>query len=99
MTELQTVVLALECIPSSCSVKMCLNSQAVLDTCVLESRLDGPNFHNFPSVVSESFLSCVFDIGLYALLYKDFVPAEWFKKAVQIFVDCKEATRVLVGFV
>ncbi|KAG9284442.1 hypothetical protein G9A89_023699 [Geosiphon pyriformis] len=44
--ELQAVALVLECIPSSCLVEICLDSQAALDVCVLESRLNGPDFCN-----------------------------------------------------
>ncbi|KAG9292895.1 hypothetical protein G9A89_016257 [Geosiphon pyriformis] len=34
MAELQAVVLMLECVPFSCLVEMCLDSQAALDVCV-----------------------------------------------------------------
>ncbi|KAG9295191.1 hypothetical protein G9A89_006172 [Geosiphon pyriformis] len=47
MAELQTVVLVLKCISFSCSVKMCLDSQAALDACVSELRLGGPDFCNY----------------------------------------------------
>ncbi|KAG9305251.1 hypothetical protein G9A89_001513 [Geosiphon pyriformis] len=93
MAELQAVVLALECVSFSCLVKMCLDSQAALDACVSELRSGGPDFF------LESLLLYVFDISLYALLCKSFVPIEWFKEAIQIFEDCKEAVRILVDFV
>ncbi|KAG9290461.1 hypothetical protein G9A89_007192, partial [Geosiphon pyriformis] len=51
-----------------------------------------------PSMVSDSLLSCMFNVSLYVLLCKGFVLTEWFKEAVRIFVDCKEALRVLVDF-
>ncbi|KAG9287170.1 hypothetical protein G9A89_003018 [Geosiphon pyriformis] len=40
MTELQAVVLALECVLFSCSVDLYLDSQAAIDTCVSEMLFD-----------------------------------------------------------
>ncbi|KAG9302707.1 hypothetical protein G9A89_005181 [Geosiphon pyriformis] len=40
MNELQAVALALECVLSFCSVEVCLDSQAALDACVLELKID-----------------------------------------------------------
>ncbi|KAG9291376.1 hypothetical protein G9A89_003480 [Geosiphon pyriformis] len=51
------------------------------------------------SVVLESLILCVSNIGLYALFYKSFVLIEWFKETMQIFENCKEAVQVLVNFV
>ncbi|KAG9292882.1 hypothetical protein G9A89_016244 [Geosiphon pyriformis] len=42
-------------------------------------------------LVVESLLSCLSDIGLYALLCKGFVLVRWFEKTVQIFEDYKKA--------
>ncbi|KAG9307685.1 hypothetical protein G9A89_023250 [Geosiphon pyriformis] len=38
MAELQAVALALECVPSSCSVVLYLDSQAAIDACVSEDK-------------------------------------------------------------
>ncbi|KAG9302938.1 hypothetical protein G9A89_022355 [Geosiphon pyriformis] len=46
MAELQTVALVLECVSSFCSVKVCLDSQAALDVCVLELKSGGSDFCN-----------------------------------------------------
>ncbi|KAG9296125.1 hypothetical protein G9A89_011978 [Geosiphon pyriformis] len=46
LAELQTIVLALKCIPSSCSVVLHLNNQVALDVCVLESKLCQSDFCN-----------------------------------------------------
>ncbi|KAG9301976.1 hypothetical protein G9A89_021020 [Geosiphon pyriformis] len=46
MAKLQAVALALECVPSFCSVKMNLNSQAALDACVSELKIGSSDFHN-----------------------------------------------------
>ncbi|KAG9296989.1 hypothetical protein G9A89_008575 [Geosiphon pyriformis] len=47
MAELQAIVLALKCIPSSCSVDLFLNSQAALDACKSKSVLACLNFRNW----------------------------------------------------
>ncbi|KAG9284296.1 hypothetical protein G9A89_002106 [Geosiphon pyriformis] len=46
IAELQAVALALECVLSSSTVVLCLNSQAAIDTCVSEMFLVTPDFHN-----------------------------------------------------
>ncbi|KAG9302126.1 hypothetical protein G9A89_020560 [Geosiphon pyriformis] len=46
MAELQAVALALECVPSSSTVVLRLDSQAAIDACVSEMSLVAPNFHN-----------------------------------------------------
>ncbi|KAG9292177.1 hypothetical protein G9A89_023897 [Geosiphon pyriformis] len=46
MAELQAVTLALECVPSSSTVVLCLNSQAAIDACVSEMSLVASDFRN-----------------------------------------------------
>ncbi|KAG9307587.1 hypothetical protein G9A89_023152 [Geosiphon pyriformis] len=46
IAELQAVALALECIPSSSTVVLCLDSQAAIDACVSEMSLVTPDFRN-----------------------------------------------------
>ncbi|KAG9306333.1 hypothetical protein G9A89_018216 [Geosiphon pyriformis] len=46
MAELQAVTLALECVPSSSTVVLCLDSQAAIDACVSEMSLVAPDFRN-----------------------------------------------------
>ncbi|KAG9289860.1 hypothetical protein G9A89_015440 [Geosiphon pyriformis] len=46
LAELQAVALALECVPSSSTVVLRLNSQAAIDACVSEMSLVAPDFHN-----------------------------------------------------
>ncbi|KAG9293159.1 hypothetical protein G9A89_010496 [Geosiphon pyriformis] len=46
MTELQVIVLALECVSLSSSVHLFLNSQSALNTCKSELGLVYPDFHN-----------------------------------------------------
>ncbi|KAG9292019.1 hypothetical protein G9A89_017918 [Geosiphon pyriformis] len=46
MAELQAVALALECVPSSSTVVLYLDSQAAIDTCVSEMSLVAPDFRN-----------------------------------------------------
>ncbi|KAG9299002.1 hypothetical protein G9A89_020315 [Geosiphon pyriformis] len=46
MAELQAIALVLECVSFSCSVEVCLDSQAVLDVCVSDLRLSGPDFYD-----------------------------------------------------
>ncbi|KAG9296887.1 hypothetical protein G9A89_006842 [Geosiphon pyriformis] len=47
LTELQAIALALEYVPSSCSINLFLNSQAALDACKLELNLVHPDFRNW----------------------------------------------------
>ncbi|KAG9294223.1 hypothetical protein G9A89_021582 [Geosiphon pyriformis] len=47
MIELQTIALALECVPSSHLVDLFLNSQAALNACKLELELAYPDFRNW----------------------------------------------------
>ncbi|KAG9298626.1 hypothetical protein G9A89_012694 [Geosiphon pyriformis] len=46
MTELQAIALALECVPSSCSVDLFSDSQAALDACKSELMLEHLDFRN-----------------------------------------------------
>ncbi|KAG9301390.1 hypothetical protein G9A89_018062 [Geosiphon pyriformis] len=46
MAELQAVTLALECVPSSSTVVLRLDSQAAIDACVSEMSLVAPDFRN-----------------------------------------------------
>ncbi|KAG9304835.1 hypothetical protein G9A89_016865 [Geosiphon pyriformis] len=46
LTELQAIALALECVPSFCSVDLFSDSQMVIDACKSESLLVGPDFRN-----------------------------------------------------
>ncbi|KAG9291358.1 hypothetical protein G9A89_003462 [Geosiphon pyriformis] len=46
MAELQAIALALKCVLFSCSVKVCLDSQAALDACVSDLRSGGSDFHD-----------------------------------------------------
>ncbi|KAG9291076.1 hypothetical protein G9A89_012948 [Geosiphon pyriformis] len=46
LTELQAVALALECVPSFCSVVLYLDSQLAIDACVSEVFLFVPDFYN-----------------------------------------------------
>ncbi|KAG9302054.1 hypothetical protein G9A89_021098 [Geosiphon pyriformis] len=46
LTKLQTMVLALKCVPFSCSIVLYLNSQSVIDACISEAFLITPDFHN-----------------------------------------------------
>ncbi|KAG9287392.1 hypothetical protein G9A89_023764 [Geosiphon pyriformis] len=46
MAELQAVALALECVPSSSTVVLHLDSQAAIDACVSEISLVAPDFRN-----------------------------------------------------
>ncbi|KAG9293501.1 hypothetical protein G9A89_009225 [Geosiphon pyriformis] len=46
LTELQTIALALECVPTSNSVQLFLDSQSVLDAYKSELSLVCPDFHN-----------------------------------------------------
>ncbi|KAG9301636.1 hypothetical protein G9A89_016706 [Geosiphon pyriformis] len=46
MAELHAVVLALECVPFSCSVVINTNSQATIDACASELGLIAPDFRN-----------------------------------------------------
>ncbi|KAG9300883.1 hypothetical protein G9A89_015339 [Geosiphon pyriformis] len=46
LSELQAVALALECIPSSCTVVLHLDSQAAIDTCVSKLAFSVLNFYN-----------------------------------------------------
>ncbi|KAG9307264.1 hypothetical protein G9A89_017092 [Geosiphon pyriformis] len=46
LAELQTIALALECMPAICSVKLFLDSQAALDACRSELSLMCPDFYN-----------------------------------------------------
>ncbi|KAG9285577.1 hypothetical protein G9A89_004019 [Geosiphon pyriformis] len=46
MAKLQAVTLALECVPFSSTVVLCLDSQTVIDTCVSEMSLVAPDFRN-----------------------------------------------------
>ncbi|KAG9291414.1 hypothetical protein G9A89_021832 [Geosiphon pyriformis] len=50
-------------------------------------------------MVLETLLSCVHDIGLYALLCKNFVLVGWFEEAVWIFENCKKTAQILTDFV
>ncbi|KAG9298239.1 hypothetical protein G9A89_002727 [Geosiphon pyriformis] len=47
LAELQTVVLALECIPSSCRVILHTDSQAAIDACLSELFCAMPDFRNW----------------------------------------------------
>ncbi|KAG9303973.1 hypothetical protein G9A89_005883 [Geosiphon pyriformis] len=47
LMELQAIALALECVPSSCSVDLFSDSQAALNTCKLEMELVCPDFRNW----------------------------------------------------
>ncbi|KAG9289030.1 hypothetical protein G9A89_015579 [Geosiphon pyriformis] len=47
LMELQTIALALECMPTAHFVHLFLDSQAALDVCKLESNLVCPDFHNW----------------------------------------------------
>ncbi|KAG9302478.1 hypothetical protein G9A89_006442 [Geosiphon pyriformis] len=47
LAELQTIILALECIPRSCSVCLFLDSQAALDACKLKLNLMHSDFCNW----------------------------------------------------
>ncbi|KAG9290923.1 hypothetical protein G9A89_011073 [Geosiphon pyriformis] len=46
IAKLQAVALSLECIPSSSTVVLYLDSQAAIDACVSEMSLATPDFHN-----------------------------------------------------
>ncbi|KAG9294854.1 hypothetical protein G9A89_008546 [Geosiphon pyriformis] len=46
LAELQAIVLALECVFSSCSVVLYSDSQSAIDACVSESLGMAPDFHN-----------------------------------------------------
>ncbi|KAG9291845.1 hypothetical protein G9A89_012130 [Geosiphon pyriformis] len=46
LTELQAIALALECVPSFCSVDLFLDSQAALNACRLQMELVCPDFRN-----------------------------------------------------
>ncbi|KAG9292501.1 hypothetical protein G9A89_001574 [Geosiphon pyriformis] len=46
LTELQAVVLALECVSSSCSVILYSDSQSAINACISEAFLTAPDFHN-----------------------------------------------------
>ncbi|KAG9296093.1 hypothetical protein G9A89_011945 [Geosiphon pyriformis] len=46
LAKLQTVVLVLEYVPSSCSVVLYLNSQSAIDACISETSSTTPDFHN-----------------------------------------------------
>ncbi|KAG9305787.1 hypothetical protein G9A89_001075 [Geosiphon pyriformis] len=46
LTKLQAIALALECVPSFCSVDLFSDSQAAIDACRSESLLVGPDFKN-----------------------------------------------------
>ncbi|KAG9286224.1 hypothetical protein G9A89_014210 [Geosiphon pyriformis] len=46
LVKLQTIALALECVPSACSVVLYSNSQTALTACALECELDQPDFQN-----------------------------------------------------
>ncbi|KAG9304587.1 hypothetical protein G9A89_020151 [Geosiphon pyriformis] len=46
MAKLQAVALALECVLSSCSLVLHLNSQAAIDACISELLFLIPDFHN-----------------------------------------------------
>ncbi|KAG9300163.1 hypothetical protein G9A89_010573 [Geosiphon pyriformis] len=46
MAELQAVALSLECVPSSSTMVLHLDSQAVIDTCVSEMSFATSDFHN-----------------------------------------------------
>ncbi|KAG9299844.1 hypothetical protein G9A89_003388 [Geosiphon pyriformis] len=46
MAKLQAVALSFECVPSSSTVVLHLDSQAAIDTCVSEMSLTTSNFHN-----------------------------------------------------
>ncbi|KAG9284466.1 hypothetical protein G9A89_014070 [Geosiphon pyriformis] len=46
LTKLQAVVLALECVPSSCLVVLYSDSQFVIDVCISEASSTTPDFHN-----------------------------------------------------
>ncbi|KAG9306676.1 hypothetical protein G9A89_004223 [Geosiphon pyriformis] len=47
LTELQTIALALECVPSSHSINLFSDSQVALDACKLELDLVCPDFRNW----------------------------------------------------
>ncbi|KAG9297349.1 hypothetical protein G9A89_005633 [Geosiphon pyriformis] len=46
LVELQAIALAMECVPSSCSVHMFSDSQSALSACESELNLVCPDFHN-----------------------------------------------------
>ncbi|KAG9287634.1 hypothetical protein G9A89_023984 [Geosiphon pyriformis] len=46
LTELQAVVLALKCVPSSCSVVLYLNSQFAINAYISKTSSTTPDFHN-----------------------------------------------------
>ncbi|KAG9307015.1 hypothetical protein G9A89_003066 [Geosiphon pyriformis] len=46
LTELQAMVLALECVPSLCLVVLYSDSQSAIDACISKASLTTPNFCN-----------------------------------------------------
>ncbi|KAG9294889.1 hypothetical protein G9A89_003229 [Geosiphon pyriformis] len=64
MAELQAIALALECVPSSCTVVLHSDNQTAIDACISEMSLSVPDFHS----------SCwlerhrIFNLGLFCVM-------------------------------
>ncbi|KAG9302143.1 hypothetical protein G9A89_020577 [Geosiphon pyriformis] len=79
--------------------KESVSYKEILFECVAGWKSIAGSCLQIPSTVLVSLFSCVFNIGLYALLCKSFVLVRWFEKVLQIFEDCREAACILVDFV